>query len=146
MLLSRRHIDFDRRGLDPRRQSVSTTAVLELVAGSLDLLQPVGGRLEVEVQLLLVEVRLAVLEGDLIGRVLGLRRHALALDARGLSRDLRTGLNRRARAEIGALRTVRAATPGAYRRPLSEDHRRDGQRNHRNRYDSCPPHVALSVC
>ncbi|HZO41997.1 MAG TPA: hypothetical protein VFE97_22465, partial [Methylomirabilota bacterium] len=31
------------------------------------------------------------------------------------------------------------------RRILREDHRRDGQRCDRNRYDSRPPHVALSV-
>src|SRR5262249_27322635 len=96
-----------------------------LVAGALNLVVPVGEDSVVEVQFLLVEVGPAVTERDLARRVLGLRRHALALDTRSLSSNLRAGLRRRAGAEVRPLRAIRSTAPGARR--LCEDHRRDGQ-------------------
>src|SRR5215470_20396631 len=136
-----------RRGALPRRRPVgcyATCVLVAAVAGGLDLVEPIGRRLEVEVQLLILVVRPAVPEDDLVSRILRLRADALALDTRSLTGDLRAGLRDRARAEVRALGTVGPATPGA-RRILSEDHRRDGQRRYRNRYDSRPPHVALSI-
>src|SRR5438067_4729860 len=79
----------------PRRQAVCVRAkrvLVAAVAGALDLVEPIGELLVVEVELLIVAIRLPVLERNLRGRILGLRRHALALDARRLSGNLRAGL------------------------------------------------------
>src|SRR5262252_4025111 len=133
-----------RRGRAPRRRPVGCYATSVLVAGGLDLVEPIGRRLEVEVQLLILEVGPAVLEVDLAGRILRLRANALVLDTRSRTGDLRAGLRDRARGEVRALRTVGPATPGG-RRILSEDHRRDGQHRYRNPCDSRPPHVPLSI-
>src|SRR5262245_39670327 len=115
---------------------------LVVAAARLELVVPVGEGAIAEVELLLVEVSLAVPERHLVRRVLGLGRHALALDTRGLAGHLSARLGYRARAEVRPLGTIRAATPST-RRILREDHRRDGQRRNRNRYDSRPPHVTL---
>src|SRR6266853_4693116 len=112
------------------------------VPGALDVV-PLGAGPEVEVELLAIVVRPAVTDGDLVGGILGHRLNALGLDARRLTGELRIDLSRLARTEVRALGPVRAATPGAL--TLSEGHRRDGQRRYRNRYDSRPPHVVLSV-
>src|SRR5207237_5852504 len=113
----------------PRRQAVCVTAkrvLVAAVAGALDLVEPIGELLVVEVELLIVVIRLPVLERNLRGRILGLRRDALALDTRRLSGDLRAGLCRRARAEVRPFRAIRTAAPDAHLRPLRDAHRRDG--------------------
>src|SRR5262245_61162169 len=96
----------------------------------------------VEVQHLLVVDGLTVLERDLTGRILRLRRRHLGLDARGLPGDLRAARRGSARAEVGALGAIRAAAPGPDRR-LGEGHHGDDQRHRRQCYDSHPPHVTL---
>src|SRR5262245_33139407 len=131
-----------RRGPIRAVQMASRQSLL-LTAG-LDLVRAVASTAVVQVQWLLVEEGLAILERDLTGRVLRLRRYDLRLDARGLSRGLHFALHAHTRGEVGALSSVRAAAPGPRRRGLCEGHHWDEQREHRQyRYDYRPPHVTL---
>src|SRR5262249_47101460 len=98
-----------RRGISPAPSGWKRSCEARLVAavaGGLHLVEPIGRALEVEVQLLLLEVGAAVLEADLAGRILRLRGHALAGDARSRARARRGGLRRQAGGEVRALRTI----------------------------------------
>src|SRR5262245_36467694 len=64
---------YDGAGAIPRRHGRKRRAKRALVAGGLSLVEPIGRVLEVEVQLLPLEEGPAVLEGDLVGRILRLR-------------------------------------------------------------------------